>query len=108
MTDSVYTVKWTETAVKLAEAIPDQRVRRIISNRAGQLAHAPERQGKPLLAELSGFRSIRAVGQRYRIVYRVERKKVIVVIVAVGLRKHGDRGDIYELARKLLQQGLLR
>lgn len=108
MTDPVYTVKWTETAVKLAEAIADQRVRRIISDRVGQLTHAPERQGKPLLGELSGFRSVRAVGQRYRIVYRVERKEVLVVIVAVGLRKHGHKADIYELARKLLQQGFLR
>ncbi len=107
MTDPVYTVKWTETAVKLAEAIADQRGR-IISDRVGQLTHAPERQGKPLLGELSGFRSVRAVGQRYRIVYRVERKEVLVVIVAVGLRKQGDRGDIYELARKLLRQRLLR
>ncbi len=108
MTDPVYTVKWTETAVTLAEAIADQRVRRIISDRVGQLTHAPERQGKPLLGELSGFRSVRAVGQRYRIVYRVERKEVLVVIVAVGLRKQGGRADIYELARKLLRQGLLR
>jgi mRNA interferase RelE/StbE len=107
MTDPVYTVTWTETAVKLAEAIADQRVRRILSDRVGQLTHAPERQGKPLLGELSGFRSVRAVGQRYRIVYRVERKEVRVVIVAVGRRKHGDKADIYELARRLLKQRLL-
>jgi len=55
-----------------------------------------------------GFRSVRAVGQRYRIVYRVERREVVVVIVAVGRRKARDKNDIYELAKKLLRLGLLR
>jgi len=106
--DPVYTIAWTETALKLAEAIPDQRVRRLISQRADQLAKSPEQQGKPLIGELAGFRSVRTAGQRYRIVYRVERREVAVVIVTVGRRKSGDKADIYELAKKLLRQGLLR
>jgi len=108
MTSPVYHIKWTETAVKLAEAIDDRRIRRIIVERAEQLAQDPEKQGKPLVGELAGFRSVRAVGQRHRIIYRVERKEVIVLIVAVGRRQAGVAGDIYELARKLLKQGLLR
>src|SRR5262245_54286179 len=51
--------------------------------------------------ELAGFRSLRAVGQRYRIVYRVERREVTVLLVAVGRRRSGEKGDMYELARKL-------
>jgi hypothetical protein len=31
-------------------------------------------QDNPLLAELASFRSVRAVGQKYRIVYRVDRR----------------------------------
>ena len=73
MTEPVYTVRWTETALKLAEAIPDQRIKRAVHERAGQLAKSPEQQGKPLIGELRGFRSVRDAGQRYRIVYRVER-----------------------------------
>ena len=69
MTDSVHTIKWTETALRHAEAIPDQRLRRLISQRVDQLAESPEQQGKPLVGELAGFRSVRAVGQRYRIIY---------------------------------------
>jgi mRNA-degrading endonuclease RelE of RelBE toxin-antitoxin system len=65
----VYTIKWTETALKLVEAVPDQRIRRLISQRVDQLSHAPEQQGKSLVGELTGFRSVRAVGQRYRIIY---------------------------------------
>ncbi len=107
MTDPVYAIKWTETATKLLEAISDKRVQRGIYTRAGQLAHSPEDQGKPLVSELAGFRSLRAVGQKYRIVYRVQRQDVIVVVVAAGRRKHGDKADIYALARKLLKQGLI-
>ena len=106
--DRAYAITWTETALKLAEAIPDQRIRRLISQRADQLSTSPEEQGKPLVGELAGFRSIRAIGQRYRIVDRVERREVTVLIVAVGRRRSGDKSDIYELARKLLRQRLLR
>jgi mRNA interferase RelE/StbE len=106
--DRAFAIRWTETALKLAEAVPDQRLRRLISQRVDQLATSPEQQGKALIGELAGFRSVRAVGQRYRIVYRVERREIVVVIVAVGRRKSGDKTDIYELARKLLRQGLVR
>jgi hypothetical protein len=40
--------------------------------------------------------------------YRVERQEVVVLIVAVGRRRSGDKSDVYELARKLLRQRLLR
>ena len=106
--DRGFAITWTETALKLVESIPDQRIRRLISQRVDQLARSPEEQGKPLIGELAGFRSLRAVGQRYRIVYRVERRDVTVLIVAVGRRRSGDKRDIYELAKKLLRQGLLR
>jgi mRNA interferase RelE/StbE len=106
--DRAFAISWTETALKLVEAIPDQRLRRLISQCADQLAKSPEQQGKPLIGELAGFRSVRAVGQRYRIVYRVETGEVTVLIVAVGRRRADDKSDIYELARKLLRQGLLR
>jgi len=106
--DRAFAITWTETALKLVEAIPDQRIRRLIVQRAEQLARSPEQQGKPLIGELAGFRSVRAVGQRYRIVYRVERREITILIVAVGRRRTGDKDDIYELARKLLRQGLLR
>jgi mRNA interferase RelE/StbE len=106
--DRAFAITWTQTALKLVEAISDQRIRRLIVQRAEQLARSPEQQGKPLIGELVGFRSVRAVGQRYRIVYRIERQEVTVLIVAVGRRRSGDKSDIYDLARKLLRQGLLR
>jgi mRNA interferase RelE/StbE len=106
--DPVYTIVWTAVARKLWQEIPDQRVRRLIAERVAQLATAPDQQGKPLLGELAGFRSVRAVGQRYRIIYRVARREITVIIAALGRRHQGDRRDIYELARKLIAQGLAR
>ncbi len=102
-----FTIKWTQTALEMVEAISDRRIRGQILARVDELATAPEALGKPLIGELMGCRAIRAVGQRYRIIYRVERRVVTVLVVAVGRRKEGDRQDVYELARRLLRQRLL-
>ncbi len=108
MTAPVYDIQWTETALKMLEAISDVRARRTIFSKAGDLKKEPEKQGKPLTEELSGFRSVRAGGQRYRVIYAVSRQTVIVHIVAVGRRKEGDKKDIYQLAKKLLKLGMVR
>ena len=62
----------------------------------------PEKRGKALIGELSGYRSHRAVGQRYGIIYRIEKEKVMVWVMALGIRKEGSKRDIYTLARKLI------
>jgi len=59
------------------------------------------------LGELAGFRSIRAVGQRYRIIYQIRGNDIVVVIVAVGIRRDGAKDDIYNLAKKLFRLRLL-
>jgi mRNA interferase RelE/StbE len=91
----------------MLERIADRGVREQIVGRAEKLADEPEKQGKALLGELAGLRSLRASGQRYRIIYRVERGRVLVVIVAVGIRKQGSRRDVYELAQKLFRARLV-
>ncbi len=72
-----------------------------MSDRIDKLKTDPEKQGKPLLDKLKAYRSLRAVGQRYRIIYKVEVDKVVVLVVGVGLRKEGD---IYALIEKLLEE----
>lgn len=72
-----------------------------------QLKDEPFLMGKPLFGPLKGFRSVRAVGQRYWIVYRIEGAQVVVIVVAVGIRKAGDKKDIYELMKKLVNTGIL-
>ncbi len=91
----------------MIEAIPDRRVREKLAKVINSLSSDPELRGKPLDDGLSGYRSVRAVGQRYRIIYRLERSAVIVVIVAAGIRKEGSREDIYRVAAKLIRLGLL-
>jgi mRNA interferase RelE/StbE len=55
-----------------------------------------------LIDALAGLRSVRAVGQRYRIIYKVEPAKVLVIAVGVGRRKDGDKRDIYTVLEKLI------
>jgi len=102
-----YRVIITPIALSMIQRIPDRRVREKIADIIGRLAEGPEKQGKALLGELMGYRAVRAAGQRYRIIYRVEKERVIVIVMAVEIRKEGDRKDIYTLATKLFRQKLL-
>ena len=81
--------------------IDDRRIRKLIKARALRLSISPDLQGKPLIGELSGLRSVRAVGQRYRIIYELFREEGEVWVVTLGLRKAGSREDVYELAKRL-------
>ena len=94
-------------AEKQLVATKDKRIREGISRRINGLENDPERQGKLLTDELAGYRSIRAVGQRYRIIYKIEAERVIVLVVTIGIRKEKDKKDAYELAKKLARLGLL-
>ncbi len=91
----------------MLEDISNRRVREKLRDAIDRLVEYPELRGKPLGDDLAGYRSVRAVGQRYRIIYRVERAIVTVVVVAAGIRKEGSRRDIYALAQRLFKLGLL-
>jgi mRNA interferase RelE/StbE len=60
-----------------------------------------------LTNELAGLRRVRAAGQRYRIIYRVDAKQIVVLVLTVDLGREGDRADIYALTKRLLRLGLL-
>ena len=104
-------MKWqillTPTALKLLSDISDRRIRENIGAVIDRLTEDPEKQGKALLGELAGFRTIRAAQQRYRIIYQVRGNDIVVVIVAVGIRRDGAKDDIYNLAKKLFRLRLL-
>lgn len=87
--------------------ITDQRVRAALSKRIDALAESPEQQGKPLGDDLAGYRSVRAVGQRWRIIYRLENDRIIVVVVALGLRQGRDRDDVYSRLKRMIRLGLI-
>jgi len=99
-----YEIQLTPLAIEMLAAVKDRREQEKLVERIEQLKTDPEKQGKALIDNLSGFRSIRAVGQRYRIVYRVEQEQVLVLVVAIGRRKDGDKKDIYGLLKKLLDE----
>lgn len=103
----IYQVDILPAAQEMVLKIADRRIQAKLLERMTALANEPELQGKPLGDDLAGYRSIRAVGQRYRIIYRAERSIVTVVVVAAGIRKEGSREDIYRVAAKLIRLGLL-
>lgn len=95
------------TALNMLAGISDRRARVKIRERIDALARDPEKQGKPLTGEFLGYRAVRTLGQRYRIVYRVSSAERKVWVAAVGIRKRGSKTDIYELAQRLLRLGLI-
>jgi mRNA interferase RelE/StbE len=96
----------TKRAKRQLEEITDQRVHESLTEVIKGLAARPDEQGKPLVGDLVGYRSIRAAGQRYRIIFKAEAGKVTVYVVLVGLRKEGSKTDVYEVARKLMRLAL--
>ena len=99
-----YHLEITCLALKMLAEVNDQRHRQGLINRIEKLKSEPEKQGKPLANTFKGYRSVRAVGQRYRIIYRVDRNQVVVFVVGVGLRRQGDREDIYSILERLLEE----
>ena len=97
----------TPVAMRMLADISDRRIRDKIVTVIDRLAEEPEKQGKPLLGELSGLRSARAVGQRYRVLYAIKGQEVVVVVVAIGIRRDGAKDDIYALAKKLFRLRLI-
>jgi len=95
-----YKLEITLLALELLSKIKDRREQEVISKRIEQLKLEPSKQGKALSGELKGYRSLRVLGQRYRIVYQVNDKKIVVIIVGAGIRKEGDKKDIYRILNK--------
>jgi mRNA interferase RelE/StbE len=101
-----WNVRITPTAVDMILDISDRRVQRAIRDRIRALDHDPDLQGKPLIGALQGFYRIKVL-DRYRVLYSLHRDTVTVHVVAAGMRKAGDKRDIYSLAQRLVKLGLL-
>lgn len=99
--DQQYEVHYTEDAEAMLAEIQDKRIQKKLADLVDSLTDSPEAKGKPLLKDLFGFRSVRAVGQRYRIVYSVDAATLQVTVVGLGIRKEGDREDVYAKVRRL-------
>lgn len=103
MSQIEYEIQFSPLALEMLAEVQDERELGKLRDRINQLKLEPDKQGKVLTDNLAGLRSIRAVGQRYRIVYEIEKETIVVLVIGVGRRKDGDKRDIYRLLGKLLQ-----
>jgi mRNA interferase RelE/StbE len=108
-------IQWTETAKAGLARLP-HKVRRGLLDKADELRKTddPENAQKPLTGPLQGY--YRICYSRFRAIYRVDREqtprgdvvqRIIVLFVAAGIRKEGDKNDIYRFALKLLNLGVI-
>lgn len=106
-------VVWTETAKKNLAKLP-QAVRRGLLKKAALLRDCadPRSASKPLWGPLQGF--YRITYSRYRAIYDVEEEQlasgdvfvtITVRFVAAGIRKEGDKKDVYRFAQRMLKLG---
>jgi mRNA interferase RelE/StbE len=86
-----YRVSIKRSAVKEIEAIPQKKERQRIMRRIGQLADDPRPAGSK---KLSGHNRYRIRQGSYRIVYGIEDKELVVMVVKVGHRKDIYRGAL--------------
>ena len=81
-----YHIEITPTALEALKDITDKRVSAAVVRRIDALAKEPSKQGRTLRGELAGFLSVRAAGQRYRVVYRVDEGEQLVMVYLAGIR----------------------
>lgn len=102
-----YRVVVTSSGLETLETITDQRIQRLLRDKIRGLAHVPEMQGEPLRDDFAGYRALHVIGNRYRIIYRIESDIVSVFVVAAGIRKAGDKSDIYEVMKRYVRLGFI-
>ena len=115
MTGRRVTIQWTETAKQGLAKLP-RKVRKGLLEKADLLYECddPSTAHKPLVGPLQGY--YRIGYSRYRAIYSVEKDTlpngdILVYIkirfVVVGIRKEGDKRDVYNFALRLLDLGVL-
>lgn len=108
-------VVWTETAVECLRKLP-KKVRAGLLGKADELAACddPRRAHKPLVGPLQGY--YRITYSRYRAVYRVTEDRIVngetvvtieVCFVAAGKRNEHSKDDVYRLAEKIVEMGIV-
>ena len=104
----MYSIKLTQIASEFISKL-DNKSQQQILEKIELLKTEPLKVGKSLKGNLQDYRSIRSVGQRYRIIYQVKETEIEVIVVAVGIRRDGDKkNDVYELMKKYVKVGFLK
>jgi mRNA interferase RelE/StbE len=102
-----YRIEITRAALESLKGLTDRRTRDAIVRRIDALDEEPVPQGNNLRGDLAGLFSVRAAGQRYRVVYGVDEAREKVMVYLVGIRREGSRQDVYALAQRLVRRGLV-
>ena len=63
----------------------------------------PEQKGEPLHARLHGLHSRHY--SRFRIIYRIDGKNLVVIVVGAGFHESDSRSDIYRSIERLIESG---
>jgi len=82
------------------KAIRNRATLEQINERIQSLASEPHR-GKPLRGRLSGFRSIRAARNHYRVIYRLEEQVITIYVVAIGLREEDNYDGVHQRLERI-------
>lgn len=109
------TVHWTQTAKDALLKLP-KKVRKGLFEKANELRNCsdPQNAHKPLVGPLKGYNRI--TYDRYRAIYKCQSETlasgdvhvhIFVYFVAAGIRKEGDKKDVYQFAKRLLALGVL-
>lgn len=102
-----YAISIGPKAVEQLKQLRDRRIVGLLASRVRGLREDAHLQGRPLADELTGLRSVRAVGQRYRIVFEVQCDAGRVTVLMFGIRREGDRQDVYRVAERLRRRGFI-
>ena len=69
------------------------------------LEFEPDKKGEPLQRNLTGLYSRHY--SRFRIIYRIDAKEFVVLVVGCGYHTNESRNDIYSLIERAIQSGTL-
>lgn len=69
------------------------------------LESEPEKKGQSLVGRLRGLHSLHY--SRFRIIYRIERRQAVVLVIGAGYHESDSRADIYKLIERALERGTL-
>lgn len=96
-----YKIEFLPDAAQEFEAL-DGSLKKIAAKQIEKLAERPELGeplGKRMGIDLTGYRKIYFGKKAYRIVYEIQRQKLVVLIIGIGKR---ERAEIYrEVAHRL-------
>ena len=103
----IWRIKLTEIAAEFIQNL-DKKSQQHIIDKIETLKEDPLKVGKQLKGNLKEYRSMRSTGQRYRIIYTVKESEILILVVAIGILKDGDKKDIYELMKKYVKIGIFK